>query len=252
MKYDVLIKSAPKDYIKLPLVINSLENLNPQPENVYVLSPDGVIPECNYEVIPVKDEEVFPNFNKNSIKFRPNWCWATFVALFQKFTKNDLYLDVQSDNVFLRPINLFEGNTPKFFISPTHNQHHGPYFVFMEKMFSLKKELPGRESFIIDFMLYNRILTQKLLNSYDDNIYTFLRKASEVINGNCHPTEQDTYGNFCLTHYPDEYIIKKEIGTMMFGKNYPKGFTVDEMRNHIHHAIKNHSNIVSISFHTWT
>ena len=40
-KYDVVIKSHPKDYYKLDLVVESLQYLNPQPENVYILTPDG-------------------------------------------------------------------------------------------------------------------------------------------------------------------------------------------------------------------
>ena len=35
--YDVVIKSHPKYYYKLDLVVESLKYLNPQPKNIYIL-----------------------------------------------------------------------------------------------------------------------------------------------------------------------------------------------------------------------
>jgi hypothetical protein len=247
-KYDVIIKSGIKDYIKLKYVINSIKYLNPQPSKIFLINPDGFKPNnTNYDdkIVVIRDEDVFPNCDRNRITYRKNWCFATFIALFQNITEQDYYFDIQSDNFFIKPINLFtENNEPIFFMSPQHSHYHQQYFNFSKKMFDLERI--GDDSFIIDFMMYNKNITKKMLEKYE-NFENFFNEACEHINYNSYPTEQDSYANWCLKHN-NYYKIEKNVQTKLMGKTYPDNYNEFEIENILTNTF---DNVVSISLHTW-
>lgn len=248
-KYDVIIKSGKKDYVKLKLVINSIKFLNPQPSKIFLINPDGYKPEgTDYEdkIVVVKDEEVFPGCDRNKIRYRKNWCFATFIALFQDVTEQNYYLDIQSDNFFVKPIDLFTSdNKPIFFMSPQHSHYNPAYFNFSKKMFDLERV--GDDSFIIDFMMYDKRITKKMLKNYNDFNH-FFNIACYNINSNSYPTEQDCYANWCLKHDLG-YHVKKNVQTILMGKLFPLNYTEKE----IIEILDKHkySDSVSISLHTW-
>ena len=250
-KYDVLIKSSPKDYQKLKYVINSIKFLSPQPSKIFLINPDGFKPsETDYDekINVIKDEEVFPNCDRNKIPWRKNWCFATFIALFQDVTEQDNYLDMQSDNFFLKPIDLFtEECAPIFFMSPQHSHYYQPYFNFSKTMFDLERV--GDDSFIIDFMMYNKKISKEMLEPYG-SFDNFFEKAYKNINKNSHPTEQDCFANWCLKHHEGKYLIKKNIIINLMGKNYPENYTEQEVVDLINS--EEFKDETAISLHTWT
>jgi hypothetical protein len=257
IKYDVLIKSGKKDYVKLKHVINSIKFLNPQPSKIFLINPDGYKPEfTNYDekILVVKDDEVFPNCNRNKIPYRKNWCFATLIALFQNITEQNYYLDIQSDNFFVKPIDLFTSdNKPIFFMSPQHSHYHQPYFNFSKKMFDLERV--GEDSFIIDFMMYDKRITKTMLEKYD-NFDHFFEVACQNIDITSYPTEQDSYANWCLK-YDLGYHVEKNIPTVLEGKHYPQNYSEDEISailNRFENGVfmsELHRKSVSISLHTW-
>jgi len=250
-KYDVLIKSGTKDYVKLPFVIETIKFLNPQPEKIFLINPDGFKPEgTSYDdkLVAVKDEVVFPGCDRQKLNHRPNWCFATFMALFQDVTEQDYYLDIQSDNLFVNPVELFnEEGKPKFFMSPQHSHYHQQYFNYSKSMFNLDRV--GSDSFIIDFMMYNKKVSKEILEPYGDfnNLY---EKSCEIINGNCYPTEQDLFANWCLKHKPDMYEVVTDVQTKMMGKTWPANYTSKEVED----ILKKYkdSDLTAFSIHTWT
>jgi len=250
-KYDVIIKSGVKDYYKLPWVVDSLKWLDPQPEGIYIISPDGVLPDSvRYGAImhAVKDEEVFPGFDRKRIKHRPNWCTTSLMALFQDVTKNDLYLDVQSDNIFTKEIDLFTEDKPNIFISPQHAHYHEPYFRFSQAAFNLIKDPINTDSFTIEFMMYDKNIAWELIASYEDIDY-FLDYAVSIIDENCYPADQEAYGNWCLQkHFGDHnfiYNVQAYIGSYY----YPKEWTAEEVLLLINDPAN--KNYISMAFHTW-
>jgi hypothetical protein len=129
MKYDVVIKAHNKDYHKLELVVDSLQYLNPEPESIYILTQDGFYPKntiFDEKIVFIKDEQVTPYIDRSRLTHRPNWNWINLVSILQEFTENDLYLDVQSDNFFTKPIDLFDDQgRPKLFqstVNPGNNK----------------------------------------------------------------------------------------------------------------------------------
>jgi hypothetical protein len=247
--YDVLIKSSPKDYVKLKRVINSIKFLNPQPSKIFLINPHGYRPQfTDYDdkIIVVKDEQVFPECDRNKISHRKNWCFATFIALFQDITEKDYYLDIQSDNFFMKPLNLFsDDGKPIFFMSPQHSHYHQQYFTFSKKMFDLERV--GDDSFIIDFMMYNKKITKELLQPYG-NFNNFFEQACKNINIESYPTEQDCYANWCLKHHKDKYVVIKGVNTILQGKEMPNLYSEEEIEQILQN---NNADVVAISLHSW-
>ena len=246
--YDVIIKSAPKDYSKLDYVIPSIRFLVPQPENIYIVSPDGYIPQkknsYSDSLIAIKDEDVFFDIDRDKIPFRKNWVFATFIALFQDFTKNDYYLDIQADNIFTSEIELFSKNgNPRFFISREHDHYHMPYYNFSMKFFDLGRVYSS--SFIIDFMLYKKSITRELLINYG-SFERFFEISTEFINENCYPTDQDLYGNWCIQNKYG-YEIIKDVNVNFVGIYYPGKFS----KLQINSLIKRSNKYSALSIHTW-
>ena len=169
------------------------------------------------------------------------------MAIFQDVTEQDYYLDIQSDNFFMKPIDLFnKDGSPIFFMSPQHSHYHEPYFDFSKKLFDLERQ--GDDSFIIDFMLYSKKISKEMLEPYGD-FNNFFTKACEVISDKSYPTEQDCYANWCLKNHPEKYEIKKGVITKVMGKDFPKNYTEQEIDAIINSG--EFSNEVAISLHTW-
>lgn len=220
--YDVVIKSHPKDYEKLDLVVDSLKYLNPQPENIYILTPDGFYPKgTRYEdrIIFITDEQVSPFIDRNRLTHRPNWNWINLVSILQEFTKNDLYLDVQSDNFFVKPIDLFDKEgRPRIFqnsYNTINNEGHPAYFNFQERVFNIPKMKKGY-SYIIEFMLYDRTKLKKLLDGYTD-VDNLLESCYSNTNNDSYPADQEIFGNLLEKHFSNDYEFVPDYPVVHYG-----------------------------------
>jgi len=251
--YDVVIKSHPKDYFKLDLVIESLHYLNPQPENIYVLTPDGFYPKnTSYEskIISITDNQVSPFIDREKLTHRPKWNWVNLVTLFQSFTKNDLYLDVQADNFFVKEINLFNSDgKPRIFQSTmngVNNDGHRQYFNFSEKVFGIPKVSKGY-SYIIEFLLYDRKKIQKLIDQYS-SIDEVLQVCYDNVNSESYPADQEIYGNLLEKYFPNNYEFVPNFSIAYHGDFYvPQRETLENfILTH-----KNRGNVTACSYHTY-
>ena len=252
-KYDVIIKSHPKDYYKLDLVVESLQYLNPQPEKIYILSPDGFYPKnTSYDskIIYIKDDEVNPYIDKNRLTHRPNWNWVNLVTILQKFTENNLYLDVQSDNFFIKPINLFDENKrPRIFQStfnPINNVGHKQYFNFSEEVFNIPKISMGY-SYIIEFLMYDKIKLKKLFEQYSD-INNLLEKCYNSTNMNSYPADQEIFGNLLEKYFPEDYEFVEDFPVFHTGNHVApsKETLINFIKNH-----KYENKFYACSYHTY-
>jgi hypothetical protein len=252
-KYDVVIKSHPKDYFKLGLVVDSLKFINPEPENIYILSPDGFYPKntiFDSKIIYISDDQVTPFIDRNKLKQRPNWNWINLVSLFQTFTENDLYFDVQSDNFFIKPIDLFDQfGKPKLFQSTANecnNCGHRPYFDFSEKVFDLPK-IGEEYSYIIEFLMYDKKLLKKLFENYS-SFEEMMEKIYNTVNQSSYPADQEIYGNLIEKYFSDKYEIVPKFPINLIGSHIPPSY--NELVSFIEENKKN-PEIVSCSYHTW-
>ena len=254
-KYDVVIKSAPKDYFKLNLVVDSIRYLNPQPSKIYILSKDGYKPKgTDYEtkLYNVSDSDIVPFIDRSKLNHRPNWNWINLVSLFQDFTEQDYYFDIQSDNFFLKEIDLFDENgTPRIFrstVNPANVNGWKPYFNFSEKVFDLPKISNGF-SYIIEFLMYNKNHLKKLVEMYD-SFDSMMDVIYSNINNDSYPADQEIFGNLAEKYFGDEYT---------FVDNFPVHFTGTEgsprIEDIIQYIVAVKTQIpqtVSCAYHTWT
>lgn len=252
--YDVVIKAHPKDYYKLPSVIDSLSHLVPTFDNIYLISPDGFIPECNFsdKIISIKDEEVKPFIDKNRFSYRYNWAWVNLLSITQEFTKNDLYFDVQSDNIFINDIHLFnEEGKPKLFrtsVNMANNQEWAPYFNFSRAMFGIEKVTYG-SSFIIEFMMYDKKKLLKLYENYESK-EKMIEESYKNISNISYPADQEIYGNLIETYFPEHYEIVGPVETYMTGK-YSEHDELEELLQYIEEISIKYPNALACSYHTY-
>tara|TARA_Y100000296_G_C5158940_1_gene250741 strand:- start:1074 stop:1796 length:723 start_codon:yes stop_codon:yes gene_type:complete len=240
MKYDLIVPAHPKDYIKLDFCLNScLEYFNPKPENIYVITPDGL--EGNI-ITSIKDEDAI-QISQSDIKYRrPNWIFQMFVNLFQDFTENDLYMTVDSDVIFNREQQLFKDGKPVFFISD-RDQHHIPYFDFMDKWSGLERQTDY--TFINDYMMIDKKICREML----PDIGALLDFCNKTLSEDCLLADYELYGNFVTWAYPEMYETEYT-KTKMHGKYVQNPWTVDQIRNLIlSHKDKD---IDLFTIHSWT
>jgi hypothetical protein len=250
--YDVTIKAHEKDYHKLKLVVNSLQYLNPEPENIYIISNDGYLPkDTNYnnKLISILDNNVIPKVDKEKIKYRPGWSFANLVSITQNITKNDYYLDVQSDNFFLKEIQLLENNKPKLFQPLNYHQAHDPYFNFNEYFFNMKH--CSKNTYIIEFMMYNKILLNKLFESYGSR-EAFIEYTYDNIDNTKYPADQEIFGNLVCNYFNDEYVHVNNLPIIRTGYYYPQIIDEKQIEQTLESIKNTNPEMYAISIHTWT
>lgn len=256
MKYDILIKSHPSDYSKLKFCINSIKYLNPTPENIYILTPTGYKPDnTDFDdlIVTIKDEEATPLIDKNKINYRPNWCWSSLITLFQDFTKNDLYLELQSDSFFIKNVDLFDGDKPIIYTtsnSSNNNIIHSPYFDFSNNVFGINKVVLGR-SFITEFLMFNRNHTKHLIKLYG-SFELMMEKVYSSISENCYPSNQEIFGNMIETKYIKNYSFIHDINVVLDGQSHLNPVDENFIANYIENAKNNNPNAISCSYHSWS
>ena len=252
MVYDVTIKAHEKDYYKLKLVVNSLKYLNPQPENIYIITNDGFLPkDTDYDnkLISILDNDVVPKIDKSKLKYRPGWSYANLVSITQDFTKNNYYFDVQADNFFTKQLDLFELNKPKLFQPVNYNQLHSPYFNFNEHFFNMKK--CSQNTYIIEFIMYSKSHLNKLFECYKTK-EQFIEKVYEEMNGTRYPADQEIFGNLICNYFSDDFVHVTNVTTIKTGCHYPEIIDEKTIENNLQQIKINYPEIYALSIHTWT
>jgi hypothetical protein len=260
-KYDVIIKSHPKDYLKLKYAVDSVRYLNPQPEGIYIVTPDGSMPkELKHDprIVMIKDKDALPTLDRDKIKYRPNWTWAMLVGLFQNITPNDYYFDIQSDCFFIKEVDLFTSeDKPIFFVSPQHRHYHVPYFKFNSRVLNLPDRpdvtrqygFHKMDSFVIDYMMYSRQIAQEMLIPLG-GLEGFFNVCYDIISRQCNLGDYEIYPLWCLTRHPDLYAIKTNVNVRVTGKDYPDTYNDEQIIEEIN-LTKTNTEAVSVACHTW-
>jgi len=253
--YDVVIKSHPKDYHKLELVVDSIKYLNPQPENIYILTPDGFYPkntQYDSKIIYITDTEVTPFIDKTKLTHRPNWNWINLVSLFQTFTKNDLYFDIQSDNFFTKPLDLFDKfGRPRIFQSISNDCNmsgHDPYFKFSETVFGISKLNQGY-TYIIEFIMYDKKILSKLIDMYE-SFDIMMETIYNSVNFDSYPADQEIFGYFVEKYFSDQYEIVPNNSVYVDG-TYHQSASLEDLKKLIEQVKVNHPDYLACSHHTW-
>lgn len=235
MIYDAVIMCHQKDYNKLPFCFDSLNYLDPKPDNIYIVSPDGI----SYDnSISIKDSEAISISAEEITYERPNWIFQQLVKLYQNFTKNKVYMCIDADVIFNRQIKFLN----KTFFLSDRQQHHEPYFNFMKAYFGINDF--SDSTFINDFMIFDKEICSDMMpniNNFVTHLNSYLKDKSYLF------SEFETYGNYVLKRHPELYSIKKT-KTKMFGK-------YDEWQRNEILAVMGmceNKDFDLITIHTWT
>jgi hypothetical protein len=248
MNYDLIIPCHPKDYFKLKYCISScVEFLNPKPQNIYIVSPNEFsFTSPSIPIHSIQDEFAIRT-DINDINFqRKNWIYQQFIKLGQDFTKNDMYLCVDSDLFFNKPIELFDEDKPKFFISD-REQHHQPYFNFMKISHDLDRQVD--HTFINDFMMFDRSVCHEIIGNDLSNLSPLLGFCNKNLSDDCLLSEFELYGNYVSKHYPDLYA-KQNTKTKMFGRHVNQPWNESEIDQYVKYMKDTDYDLFTM--HTWT
>ena len=153
---------------------------------------------------------------------------------------------VDSDLFFNRPINLFDEEKPKFFISD-REQHHQPYFDFMKKSHDLNKQVD--HTFINDFMMFDRGICHEIIGNDLGNLAPLLSFCNRNLSDECLLSEFELYGNFVTKRHPDRYS-KQNTKTKMFGRYANQPWSEQEIENYVSQMKDKDYDLFTI--HSWT
>ena len=246
--YDILIPAAEKDFIKLRFSYDSIiKNLNGF-DKIHCITNEKVprhLLISGVEYYLDKDVVDF-DFSLFSGKVRAGrgWYIQQFIKLFQQVTADD-YLEVESDIVFNRPIDIIRNGKPTFLFG--RDQHHLPYFRFMKEMLGLEKVY--KHSFINETMYFKREIIKHMVSSTGLTKYGFFAKAVRIlneINETSGLAEYELYGNYATKYFKDTYNYKN-IRTFVGGKR--GRWTKEEIKRHINFYKDKDYDMVGL--HTW-
>ena len=243
MKYDLLIPAAPKDYSKVPFVVESArQHLNPQPENIFVVSPTpleiaGVTWKDEQEVMPLDPLAA-------TMVPRPRWIYQQFIKLFLDVTPNDKYLIVDSDLIFNKDIELFtEDGKTKFFLGK--DQNYLQYFFFMELVLSFGREYD--HSFISELMMFDKKICNHLLEELGMDVEGFYKCCCNKVDGSRYLiADYEIYGQFAWKYHQDEHKLVRFKTHLEGGYS---SYTAEKIQSTID-SMKN-SDYDVFTIHTW-
>jgi hypothetical protein len=149
---------------------------------------------------------------------------------------------IDSDLIFNRPIDVFAGGKPNFFISD-RDQHHIPYFSLMEIYFGFSRQV--NHTYINDFMLFDKNVCREML----PDLKTFVNDLNEIlVNEEYLFSEFETYGNYVAKTHPQMY---NHTHTKTKTHGQYKQWSHEEIRAVIN-MYEGATDVDLFTIHTWT
>lgn len=245
---DVLIPVAPKDEVKLPFVLDSIEHCLTGIESVHIITPNGITQEKRgaWPIRYYHDDDVL-SFDWSRMKFRPTWIKQQFLKLFQTVTSSDWYLVIDADRFINQPQALFEGMKPIIFLS-SRDQNWPCYFEYTQAMLGIGRVYP--HSFLSECTLYNRALIDEMLDDAGLTVNEWLDKTAQIEDVMCVPGDAEIYGNWIAARHPDFYEYKILTDEMRGRYDYEPEWTAQELRDYVA-EMKPKTDIDMFSAHSW-
>lgn len=256
--YSIFIPCAVKDFHKLKFLLRSIElNLTgydditicaPCPEKWPEMGLSSVSPDIRSE-LGIREDKIVLDIDLSIFSHRPNWIYQQFLKLFQNVTEHDLFLTIDADVIFNRPLPLFNDAGKRIWYH-AWPQNHQPYYEFNERTLGLGREYNG--TFLCDMNFFDRKIIQEIVLAYGGTQEEFIWRSAAIIDSDCYPSEADLYGQYCYKYHPDLYEIRE-------AKSYAEGRIVykhdDQVwpDDHIQQTIDELKieNIDIIMLHSW-
>lgn len=226
-KFNVIIPAAYKDFEFLQKTIKYV-SMNIKPQKIFLIIDTRLIEflpnkvKCNALVEVLDENGLLENVSFDCVKKTlvnhglPAKCTGWFLQQFIKlgfalseYCDTDYYLSWDADTLPLRNIEFFTlDGKPIFTKKKEHNQ---AYFDTLSKILELGEYADF--SYIAEHMMFNKNVMMEMLGDIEespidgDSWYEKIINATDPTNVNSF-SEFETYGNFCLNHYPDMYATQ--------------------------------------------
>lgn len=200
---ELFIPCAPKDYIKLSYVLDSVERCLPEITAAHITTRERIEPlgSFSFPVIYHLDREIL-DYDYTRFQFRPTWVYQQFLKLFQTVTPTDWYLVMDADRFVNHPLQIFNGEKPVMFLRDI-DEANDWYFCYTEKMIGTGKVFD--HTFLSECTLYYRPLIEDMLIAADLTYKEWLNKSAEIINATCCIADAELYGTWAYSQQPDLY-----------------------------------------------
>jgi hypothetical protein len=250
--FDIFIPVAPKDAVKVPYLLDSIRRCVPGYDRIYLCAARDGVPGGETTnapgVVRARDADVL-QMDLRRLRHRPNWIYQQYLKMFQTVTRHDLYLTIDSDVVFNRPMPMFTAEGQRI-LYLGWEQNHAPYFRFQEKLLQLPRVHP--HTFINDMNFMDRRIIQEMLGRNGYDVASFIERSYEVIDGNCYPAEPEIWGQYVHKHHAARYQYR-QAKTRMLGKDTGRFDEAGWISDEIERAMDGlrGADIDMVMFHSW-
>lgn len=242
---DMVIPAAPKDYNKLPYVIDAARK-HFKISTIHVIAPTSAPRDyIRFDnVVLHRDCEVLP-YDRFELKYRPNWVFQQLLKVFQDVTEQDWFLVTDADIIANKAMPLWTSNgKPIFYLG--RDQLHGPYFAFNELMLGFGKNHDW--SFLSECVMYSKKLVREMLAFCNLTLDEFWKKTVEITCLGCKPADAELYGSYIMHAYPDLYEFRK-VHAALGGRYKSHIWNEKEIKYEIDKATREGAHLTSI--HSW-
>lgn len=221
--YDVIIPVDRKNSIFVQNVIKYIRLNLPEANDIYIIANESLF-KClrrriDNRCMLIDENKMLPGLSFSDVRRYlvhngmasinvVGWYFQQFLKFGFAFTSycKGYYLSWDSDTLPLSHIRFFENGKPLFTLK---KEYHPPYFVTLQRLIGLEKT--SRYSFIAEHMVFNREIVLKLIEKMEQSQVKGGNWVEKCINA-CdfngpgpYFSEFETYGTFCLVHYPNSY-----------------------------------------------
>lgn len=214
---DIIITAADKDYDVLIYAIDSIrKNVKHPIGNIMIISPKSelIIKLCEKEQCNFIDEDTVLPITKKDINYtvagenRSGWLFQQLLKWSgDKYAKNDYFLIADADTIFCRS-QVF-AYKEKIILSVNDRLCHIPYFEAYKKLLGI--EIKPLLNFTSHHLLFNRTVIFELKQKIEEHCkaewYKAIINSININEGSC-ISDYETYGQFVLSNYPNEYILE--------------------------------------------
>jgi hypothetical protein len=226
MKFNMILVVAGEDYKNIEIVIEN-SNKYIAPDMIYIITPLECLNKNIYiknkyqNVNLINENEILPieqvSFDSIALPGFPNrkyWYYQQFLKMafsYSKYCNHEHYLIWDADTIPLNKIN-FISNTEQIYLTTSNSEYHGEYFNNIKKIF---KDINIYEKSFISQHLYVNINHMKEIIEHLGSIenHNWTNNLLSQLSGNSISlfSEYETYCNYVLNKYPDQYkIIKRK------------------------------------------
>lgn len=244
---DLFLPAAPKDYSKLPFVVESVRACLPEIETIHIVTPDDapIVGPVPRGVVRHLDGQVLP-FAKAEMPYRANWIYQMFLKLFQDVTAGEWYMVTDADIIFARPLPLWNSSRPILYLA--RDQYSWPFFKFNEAVLGFGKVYDW--SFVSECLIYSKRLVHQMLDFMHLDAAGLWHKTCEIIGPDCYPGEPELYGSYVMHEHPMAYEVR-HIGATLSGKYGGQAWSDEEIRAEITLKRESDPECALISLHSW-